>query len=129
LTLRLQAAADLRTILEDAATGFGWSITVTDPEGETADLVGASTDISELIDPETGQAVSGRKASVAIALASLAAAGLGIPKAIAERTQRPWLVAFADIGGAPHTFKVSDARPDRAIGCVVCLLEAYRPIG
>jgi len=36
---------------------------------------------------------------------------------------------FDDINGHSHTFKVSEAMPDRAIGIVTCMLETYRLIG
>jgi len=127
VSLRNQAAADLLAILEDSAGGFGWPITVTSPEGVTASLVGFSNDVAQVIDPETGIAVSGRVASVALAIASLTAAGLGLPRAIADGERRPWRVAFNDIGGTAHSFKVNEAMPDRAIGIVTCTLEAYKP--
>jgi hypothetical protein len=122
--LRETAAADLQAILEDT-NDFGWPITVTDPNEFTASLTGFSTDVHETIDPETGLAVSGRTASVAIALASLTAVGLAIPRAIADSASKPWVVTFDDIEGNEYTFKVQEARPDRALGVVVCLLEAY----
>lgn len=125
MSLRQQAAADLATIVEDDDGGFGWAITVTPPVGLPADLVGLSTDISEVIDPETGQAVSGRTASVALRIASLTAAGLAIPVNIPEHDKFPWVVEFADINGSAHKFKVRRSVPDRALGLVVLHLEAY----
>lgn len=125
MSLRERAAADLKVIVEDA-NGFGWPITVTDPFGATAALRGLSTDIGHTIDPETGIAVSGRRASIALAIASLTAAGLGIPRGIADAAGKPWVIVFNDIGGSPHTFKVCEAMPDRAIGVVTCILEAYK---
>lgn len=126
MSLRAQAAADLRGIVEDPA-GFGWSISITSPAGVTAALTGLSSDIGQTIDPETGVAVSGRRASIAITIASLLAAGLALPRAIADGASKPWIVAFNDIGGSSHTFKVCEAMPDRALGVVTCLLEAYKP--
>jgi hypothetical protein len=125
MSLREQAAQDLATIVEDL-DGFGWAITITDPAGTSADLTGLSTDVAYSIDPETGQAVSGRTASVAIRIAALSAAGLGIPINVAETDRFPWLVQFADINGNPYTFKIIESQPDRAIGLVVCRLEAYQ---
>lgn len=122
--LRAQAAVDLVAIVEDA-DGFGWPITVTDPNGVSGSLVGLSTDIAQAIDPETGLAVAGRSASVALCIASLTTAGLGLPKGIAESTSKPWVVEFDDVNGTAHKFKVSEARPDRAAGLVVCHLESY----
>lgn len=125
MSLREQAAADLQAILEDAASGFGWSVSVKTPAGTTVSLTGFSTDIGFTIDPDTGQAVSGRRASVALPIARLTALGVGLPRAVAESSSKPWLVTFEDIGGTSHTFKVVETMPDRAIGCVTCLLEAF----
>lgn len=126
-SLRTQAAADLRVILEDSAAGFGRAITVTDPAGFSAVLTGLSDDIGLTIDPQTGVAVSGRTASVALALASLTAAGFAIPKGIADGASKPWVITFDDIEGNAHTFKIAEAMVDRAAGLVVCMLEAYQP--
>lgn len=123
--LREIAEQDLGAILEDGITGFGWPITVTDPDGNTADLTGFSDDIAQIIDPDTGQAVSGRLASVSLRISSLTNEELGIPRGIADSTIKPWLIAFDDINGIPYTFKVSQSNPDRALGLVVCLLELF----
>lgn len=123
--LRATAEADLAFILEDADTGFGWSISVTNPAGTTADLTGFSNDIAQLIDPDTGQAVSGRLASAVLRISSLTAAGLDLPVGIADSASKPWLVAFNDINGNAHMFKVAQSNPDRALGTVSLILEAY----
>ena len=124
--LREQAIADCAAIVADA-DGFGWPITVTDPAGTSAELTGLSTDISQAIDPDTGVVVSGRGASVALSMSALTAAGLGMPKGIADSGSKPWVVAFADAAGVTNTYKIADARPDRALGLVVCVLEGYEP--
>lgn len=126
MSLRAQAEADLAFIVEDPA-GFGWAITVTNPAGTSQALTGLSNDIAQAIDPETGQAVSGRTASVALRIATLETVGLGLPTAVASKSSKPWLVTFDDINGAAHTFKVSEVLPDRAIGVVVCMLQVYHP--
>lgn len=123
--LRQQAAADLQAILEDAAGGFGWPVTVTDPSGLTAALTGLTTDVGYFIDPDTGQAVIGRKASVALRISALTTAGMGMPRGIADETAKPWVIAFADINGTVFTWKVTQAFPDRTLGVVVLILESY----
>lgn len=127
MSLREQAAADLVTFLEDDVTGFAWPITVTDPDGLSVAMKGFSTDIGETIDAETGMAVAGRRASVALPIRTLTANSLGVPRAIADGTGKPWVITFDDIEGNAHTFKVAEAMPDDAVGVVTCLLEAYRP--
>lgn len=125
MNLRQLAEADLGVILEDATTGFGWPITITDPEGKTGTLTGFSDDIAQVIDPDTGMAVSGRLASVALRISSLALEGLTLPKGIADAGRKPWVIEFDDINGNAFKFKVSQSNPDRAIGLVTCLLELY----
>lgn len=123
--LRTLANTDLQSIVTDQADGFGWPITITDPAGTSAALVGRSNDIGLVIDPDTGLAVSGRSASVAVTITSLSAAGLGLPVGVEDTTGKPWVVVFNSINGSPYTFRVIATQPDRALGIVVCLLETY----
>lgn len=128
MSLRAQAEQDLAFILEGDDQGFRWPIVVTDPAGTVSSgLFGFSDDIAQIIDPDTGQAVSGRLASVAIRIAALSAQSLTLPEGIADASLKPWVIAFDDINGNPYTFKVTQSNPDRAIGLVTCLLEAYVP--
>ena len=124
--LRDIAEQDLAVTLEDATYGFGWAITVTNPAGTALALTGASNDIAQMIDPDTGEAVSGRSASVALRISTLVTGGLALPEAIPDESAKPWLVAFNDINGNAHIFKVSESNPDRALGIVTCLLEAWQ---
>lgn len=125
MSLLDQAAADLRTILEDTDGGFAVLITVTNPDGVSVVLKGLQSDIAITIDPETGLAVTGGRVSVALSIEALVEAGLGMPRNIAESDRRPWLVQFTSPTGGLQRFKVSEALPDR-LGCVVCLLEAWK---
>lgn len=127
MNLRQQANADLEAILGDASAGFGWAISVTSPAGVTAALTGFSTDIGHVLDPSTGTMVAGRRASVALSIAKLALAGLGIPRGVSDQSAKPWVVVFADIAGVTRTFKVTESMPDQAIGIVTCILESYVP--
>jgi hypothetical protein len=126
VSLREQAAADLLMIHEDTVDGFGWPLVITNPAGDTIEVNGLSTDIARAIDPETQQAVTGRFVSVSIPLKSLRDNGFDLPRNVADRGARPWLVRVNDIEGMEHTFKVIEASPDRALGCVNCLLEVYK---
>ncbi len=126
--LRETAETDLAYILEGDPSGFRFAIKVTDPAGvSSSGLFGFSSDIAQIIDPDTGQAVSGRLASVAIRIAALTAQSLTLPEGISDASKKPWIVAFDDINGNSYTFKVTQSNPDRTIGLVTCLLEAYTP--
>lgn len=127
MSLRELAATDNRTILEDTE-GFGWSVTLTDPDGFVADVFGFTNDISQVIDPQTGMAVTGREASVVFSIAGLTEAGFGMPRGIADGALKPWTARFLDPNGNEHLFKILEAKPDRGLGCVACTLEAYKLI-
>lgn len=124
--LRAQAEADTREILENE-DDFGWDITITNPSDLSANMVGFSTDVSYIIDPDTGLVVSGRTASVALPITSLVAAGFSsLPVGVADTAGKPWIIEFDDINGNPYVFKVAESHPDRAVGVVVCILEQYQ---
>lgn len=124
--LRELAQSDLKAILEDDVSGNGHPITVTDPSNVSVPMKGYSTDIGQVIDPETGGLISGRLASVVLVMSSLFEAGFGIPKGITDPNQKPWLITFQDINGTTGTFKVTNTMPDRTIGNIVCMLELWQ---
>lgn len=111
-------------ILADTVGGFAHPITVRSPEGVSVELTGLSSDISEVIDPETGTAVSGRFVHVSVRIPDLTAAQLTLPVNIPDDDRFPWIVEFADVQGREHKFKVRQSKPD-AIGMVNLVLEAY----
>lgn len=125
MSLRELSEQDLGIILEDGATGFAWPVTVKDPDGKTASMYGMTDDISQVIDPDTGQLISGRMASVALRISTLYTAGFVLPRNVSSKDAKPWVVTFNDINGLSYTFKVRAADPDRALGLIVCILEAY----
>lgn len=119
--LRAQAILDAKAILEDSTSGFGWPVTLTSPVGVAVELVGYTTDVGQSIDPDTGQAVAGRRASVALPLSSLPE----MPEAIADSGRKPWVATYADSAGKVSDWKVIEVLPDRAVGVIVLLLERY----
>jgi hypothetical protein len=121
LGLREQARLDARAILEDTS-GFAWPVILTSPLGVVTSLRGFTTDVGQSIDPETGQAVAGQRASFAVARAALPA----LPEAVAESDRKPWIATFADSEGAFTTWKVIEVLPDRAAGIVVMILEVFQ---
>jgi hypothetical protein len=123
--LRQEIRQHTHNILQDVKHGFAWSLVVTNPDGISACMAGFSTDIADLIDPETGMAVSGRQAEVTLSFDSLKAVGLDHPAYVADGSGKPWTVRFDDIEGTSHIFKVMRSAPDRTMGLVLCYLEAY----
>lgn len=125
MSLLDQARTDLAQILADDENGFAWSVTVTDPDGASAELTGMFQDIGQLIDVDTGVAVSGRQVSVSLGLTSLTAAGLGVPAFVSDGTQRPWRVDVTARDGSARHYKIQDTRVDDVIGTILCFLEPY----
>lgn len=127
--LREQAVLDLQTIIGDT-DGFAWSVSLKNPDGVCDTLSGLTTDIATTIDPETGQAVSGRTASVTFSMKTLkdldCYQDFGMPAGVPDKTKKPWVVTFLDPLGNEYTFKVLESLPDRALECIVCLLEVYK---
>lgn len=117
------AAADLRAILSDVDSGFAVPIRVISPEDTEVTVNGLATDIGMSFDPETGQAIAGRRASVALPIAELEAAGSEEPRG--APSGRPWRLAFALPHAEERIFKVASVMPDK-LGCLVCFIEDYR---
>jgi hypothetical protein len=121
VNLRQQAEADLAVTLTDPAA-FGWPVTVKNPAGTTRQVYGQFGDIGMTLQPDTGQAVSGRKVYIALRIADLA--GLGMPRAEGNPGARPWTISAANIsGGGSILGRVVEAMPDRALGLIMLILE------
>lgn len=119
-----QAKALSRSVLNDTS-GFGVPVTVTSPDGISAVVHGLSTDIGLSIDPDTGLTVSGRKASVSVSIEDLTDAGLEVPEAVPDESEKPWLVRIANAQGS-QLMKVVDTVPDLTLGVVILHLGKYR---
>lgn len=124
--LRELAAKHFRHFVEGDANGWRWPITLRTPSGNVVDgMYCFSNDIEAAIDPETGQLVSGRSATVSIPIQSLYDRGLALPKSVVDEDKKPWVIMFDDIHGKPHKFTVKQSLPDRTIGNLVLILELY----
>lgn len=123
MNLRAVAQRDSQRILNGDASIM---LTITDPAGLAGTLTGWSNDIGFAIDPETGLAVSGRYATIAISMLDLIEKGLGIPTNISENDIDPWTVSLVNEHGEAFLFAVTAAQPDRTLGVVTCTLEVYK---
>ncbi len=119
-----QAAADLAAIFADEQ-GFGVEVFLTTPDGIRVGVRAFAADVAHLIDPQTGQAVSGRVVSLALPLASLVE-WPGLAAGTVDTDRRPWVVELCDPRGVEHTFRIRETRPDRTLGVLLCFLEPYK---
>jgi hypothetical protein len=131
MSLIKRAESDLGRIVENPKE-FGWPVILKNPEGETlgaegqTPLYALANDISSLIDPDTGDPVSGRLATVTFRASTLRAAGFKMPKNISDKSSKPWLVTFTNINDRQYTFKVDRSDPDRQRGLLTVYLELYK---
>jgi len=127
MNFREIAETDLSFTLEDSQFGFGYEIEIIDPDGLTKKVNGQSNDIAFAIDPDTGQAVTGRVATVVLRVKTLTDLGFtALPAVQSDKTKKPWIIKFLDINGTSHTFTVKESNPDRTIGLIFCYLEFYK---
>lgn len=126
MNLRQLAELDLATTLEDSAGGFGWPVTLTDPNGVSANLTAQTQDIGIIVDPDTGVAVSGRTISAVLRISSIRGKGLEIPEAEPRRDRKPWRIDTKDTNGNPVALKVDYSYQDRILGTITLQLGVYR---
>jgi hypothetical protein len=123
MNLREVATTDLNNII---TMDFGVEILLTPPTGLTKTVTGYTNDIAQVIDPDTGQIISGRVISIAVTLRSLSEQSLEIPRGKMDESSNPWLVQFMDPDLKEYLFKVLSSNPDRALGIVTCELEFFK---
>lgn len=116
-----QAESDLSFVLEDDVSGFGISVIVISPAGDTYSLVGQSTDIGLIIDPNTGIGVRGRTAEITFRLSTVLGEIGEIPDK--SETGTGWLLQITNVNGDEWTFAVGQADVDRKLGLVKIALE------
>jgi hypothetical protein len=126
VSLRELAALDHAAILGDTSQGFAIPLVITSPAGVQIALAGFASDVGEIVDPESGLQVTGRRATVSFVQDPITQAGLGAVTAVAEENRRPWLVSFADAHGIVRTYKVIEVLPENDLGSLRCALEGYR---
>lgn len=124
MSLRAIANADLKEIVNDPETG-GDQCTITAPDESQATFNVLNNDIHLSIDPNTGQMVTGRQATIAVLINELLDEGFEKISGIADKTSRPWVVEIDDVNGISGKFKVIEAVPDSTIGLEVLSLEVY----
>lgn len=116
MSLILRNEEFLERSLEDMGA-FGWTLTLTNPLGESQEITGQVRHINMLIDMETGLDVQQEQTSVVVRLSTIT---IGEPK-------KDWLVTVTDTAGNPYDCYVVLAIPDRTMGLIILklgLLEA-----
>lgn len=116
---------DSQRIMNSDRFGFSTAITLTDPDGVGYPFNSIIAVIHNLVDPDTGQPVSGFLATASINILDLQALGLEIPEGEMSELSRPWTVTETNIQNVVVTYKIVRAAPDEANGNILCDLVTY----
>lgn len=114
MSLRDQALADAQFALENASD-FGQDINLIAPDGTVTPMRGYTGDITELIEPDSGQIVTGRSIHVMLFINSLPPGPR--PVGIQDLNGIPWRVSFPNISSkVVKSYGVRATQPDDAMG-------------
>lgn len=116
---------DSQRIMNSDRCGFSTAITLTDPAGVGYPFKSIVSVIHNLVDPDTGQPVSGYLATASINILDLLALGLEIPEGEMDQLSRPWTITETTIQNVVVTYKIASTAPDEANGNILCDLVSY----
>jgi len=116
---------DAQRIMNSQRCGFGSPIILTDPDSVAYNLTGIVSVIHNLIDPDTGQPVSGFLATVSLNALDLQDKGIELPYGEMSMDRRPWTVETTVVGGATLLTKVVRVAPDETNGNILIDLGNY----
>ena len=119
------AAKDARGIIESPRNASR-DIKLIEPNGTEHSLTVGTRSISQSIDPDTGELVSGQFISITPSLLTLAERNISMPRNIQDHSENPWLVVMTNhITSLETTYKVIHSAPDFTLGLIVCDLGNY----
>lgn len=116
---------DSQKIMNSTRCGFSTEVTLITPDGVRYPFKSIIAVIHNLVDPDTGQPVSGYLATASINRLDLNAKSIALPEGEMSELRRPWLVSEINIDGIEVTYKITRAAPDEANGNILCDLGSY----
>jgi VCBS repeat-containing protein len=126
MSLIKRVQKDAQAIINSDRFGFSYALTLTDQASIEHKLKGIMSIIHNLVDPDTGQPVSGFLATVSINAADLFAKNIKIPVGEMSSAARPWLVSYIDQFLRVIEMKLVRSAPDLTNGNIICDLEHYQ---
>lgn len=115
MSILSESRLDFAIISQDT-DGFAEEVVLTSPTGQSATIACVWTDVGVGLDPESGQTVSAKAASVSISDDALTEAGIGIPVSVQEKNKKPWKITVTNIDGTSTAYKITEPRRDRRLG-------------
>ena len=116
---------DSQRILNSEKFGFSTPLVLTDPSETAHDLKGIVSVIHNLIDPDTGQPVSGFLATVSLNALDLRDKGIDMPEGEMDSNSKPWKVQTTVVGGVQISTKVTRVAQDETNGNILIDLGNY----
>ena len=116
---------DSQRIMNSTTFGFSKAIALISPDGVEYPFKAILSVIHNLIDPDTGQPVSGYLATASLNRLDLNDNQITLPEGVSSQFERPWTLRETNIDGVQVTYKITRAAPDEANGNILCDLGAY----
>ena len=116
---------DSQRIMNSNRFGFSTALVLTAPDGVAHGLNGIVSVIHNLIDPDTGQPVSGFLATVSLNTLDLQQSAIDMPYGEMDEQERPWTVDTTLVGGVEILTKVIRVAPDKTNGNILIDLGVY----
>lgn len=125
MSLLQRMQKDAQRIMNSEKFGFSTSVTLVEPDGTEHPLKSIISVIHNLVDPDTGQPVSGYLATASINRLDLNVLGIMLPEGVSNELARPWTLRETNIDNVVVTYKITRAAPDEANGNILCDLGSY----
>ena len=125
MSLLQRIQKDSQRIMNSTRFGVSIDIVLLDPAQVEYPLKSIVTVIHNLVDPDTGQPVSGYLATASINRLDLNELGIALPEGISNELARPWTIRYTNIDNVEITNKITRAAPDEANGNILCDLGSY----
>jgi len=109
MSLREQAASDIKSILEDTDCGLGTRFILISKEKEEFPIVGSYGDIGYLLNTTTGEATQGRTIQAVYSMESLRRLTLKVP-------EKGWRFKTMDLSGKEINLVITMYEPDSTLG-------------
>ncbi|AUR94068.1 hypothetical protein NVP1191O_09 [Vibrio phage 1.191.O._10N.286.52.B4] len=116
---------DSTRIMNSERYGTGTDVVLTDSDGIEYPMKAIVAVVHNLVDPDTGQPVSGYLATASLNRDNIPENKRSALEGVSDELQRPWTVRETNIDGVVVTYKITRAAPDEANGNILCDLGSY----
>ena len=116
---------DAQRIMNSSRAGFSIDIVLTLPSGIEHSIKSIVSIIHNLIDPDTGQPVSGFFATASINSLDLLTLEVELPEGEMDSNKRPWTITATNVLGVSQLMKIVRVSPDETNGNILCELGTY----